>query len=377
MLTRTFTLLPLAFLLAAPLQAQAPARWTAERANQWYAEQPWLVGCNFIPSTAVNQLEMWQADTFDPRTIDRELGWAAYLGMNTVRVFLHDLAWQADRDGFLRRVDIFLVIAARHRIRPALVLFDDCWNDNPRLGPQPAPIPGVHNSGWVQSPSVKVVNEPREWPRLERYVKDVVATFGNDPRLLFWDLYNEPGNSGHGEKSLPLLQAVFGWARSADPRQPLSVGTWFDNKGLNDYQLAASDIITFHNYNDAANLEKEIQSLRKLGRPVICTEYMARTNKSAFATCLPVFKKERVGCYNWGLVSGKTNTIFPWGSKKESPEPKVWFHDIFRADGAPFAAEEVALIRNLTGADLPPLLECPPDYGRLPFRRLRLRRMRW
>jgi hypothetical protein len=344
------SLATLAFFACPPLLAQEPERWTKDRANTWYEKQPWFVGCNFIPSTAINQLEMWQADTFDAKTIDRELGWAAGLGMSTVRVFLHDLAYDADPDGFKKRVTQFLNIAAKHKIRPLIVIFDDCWNQHPKIGKQPAPTPGVHNSGWVQSPSSKVVANPKDWARLEKYVKDIIGTFGKDQRVLFWDLYNEPGNNGLNEKSLPLVKAVFGWARSAKPEQPLSVGTWYPNKALNDFQLEASDIITFHNYNDAKNLETEIQRLKNLGRPVICTEYMARTRKSLFDTCLPVFKKEHVGCYNWGLVSGKTNTIFPWGSPKNAPEPKLWFHDIFRADGTPFDAKEVAAIKKLTGA---------------------------
>ena len=166
-------------------QAAAAQRWSEEQARAWYERQPWLVGCNFIPSTAINQLEMWQADTFDPETIDRELGWASQLGMNTVRVYLHDLAWEADPEGFKKRVDRFLTIAKKHGIRPLFVLFDDCWNENPKIGPQPAPLPSVHNSGWLQSPGKAVVNDPKSWGRLERYVKDVVGTFARDDRVLF------------------------------------------------------------------------------------------------------------------------------------------------------------------------------------------------
>jgi hypothetical protein len=336
-------------LLVLPAAASAQeACWTKEQANTWYAKQPWLVGCNFIPSTAINQLEMWQADTFDPKTIDRELGWAADLGMNTVRTFLHDLAWEQDPQGFKERVGKFLDIAARHKIRPMLVIFDDCWNQSPKPGKQPAPIPGVHNSGWVQSPSSVVVADPKKWGRLEKYVKDIVAAFGKDERVLAWDLYNEPGNSGLDAKSLPLVKAVFQWARAAKPQQPLSVGIWYGNKALNDYQLAESDVITFHNYNNADNLRNEIKNLKKLGRPVLCTEYMARKQKSLFASCLPVFKEERVGAYNWGLVSGKTQTIYPWGSPKGAPEPQPWFHDIFRADGSVYDPAEAALIKKLT-----------------------------
>ena len=350
------------FLLSAALLTQAgaqapaqpkdttPARWSKDQANAWYGKLPWLFGCNFIPSTAINQLEMWQADTFDPKTIDRELSWAKDIGMNTARVFLHDLAWQADADGFKKRIGEYLDIADKHGIRTLFVLFDDCWNQNPKAGKQPAPIPGVHNSGWVQSPSSAVVVNAKEWPRLERYVTDIVRTFGKDKRVLMWDLYNEPGNSKLGDKSLPLLKAVVRWARSASPSQPLTVGVWFDNKVLNEYQLATSDVITFHNYNKADNLRDEIRRLKKLGRPVICTEFMARTRGSKFATHLPVFKEEQVGCYCWGLVSGKTQTIHAWGSKKGAPEPKVWFHDIFRADGTPFDAAEVAAIKKVSRA---------------------------
>jgi len=322
-------------------------RWTAEKANRWYAAQPWLVGCDFIPSTAINQLEMWQEDTFDEATIDRELGWAAGIGMNTVRVYLHDLAWQANREGFKQRMNHFLRIADKHKIRPLFVIFDDCWNDNPKIGKQPEPIPGVHNSGWMQSPGKAVVNNPAEWRRLEEYVRDVVTTFAKDERILLWDLYNEPGNSEQHVKSLPLLKKAFEWARAAGPSQPLSAGVWYDNKELNAFQLAASDVITFHNYNDAKSLTDQIAELKKLGRPVICTEWMRRP-VSVVQSHLPIFAKEHVAAINWGLVSGKSQTIYPWGSKQGAPEPKPWFHDLFHKDGTPYDPAEIAVFKELT-----------------------------
>jgi len=123
----------------------APApRWTAKAANAWYAKEPWLVGSNYLPADAINELEMWQADTFDAKRIDLELGWAQSLGMNTMRVFLHDLMWQ-DPAGAKGRIDTFLRIAAKHHIKPLFVLFDSCWDPNPKLGAQRAPRPGVHN----------------------------------------------------------------------------------------------------------------------------------------------------------------------------------------------------------------------------------------
>jgi hypothetical protein len=330
--------------------ATVEERWTAEKANAWHASLPWLVGCNFIPSTAINQLEMWQETTFDPETIARELGWARDLGMNTVRVYLHDLLWLHDAAGFKQRIDRYLSIASSIGIRTLFTIFDDCWNNNPALGDQPAPMQGVHNSGWVQSPGERVVLDPSKWGRLETYVKDIVGSFGKDPRVLFWDLYNEPGNRNLGARSLPLVKKVFEWARAAQPEQPLSCGVWYLNDELNSYQLGASDVITFHCYEQPEVLKQVITYLKTLGRPLICTEYMARTRGSLFQTTLPIFKENNVGCYNWGLVAGKTNTIYQWDVPYDGGEPKLWFHDIFRADGTPYKPEEVEFIRATTGA---------------------------
>ncbi len=327
------------------------ARWSEDRAWDWYRGQPWIVGCNFTPSTAGNQLEMWQKETFDAETIRRELGWAGGLGFNTARVYLHDLVWGADPEGLKARMDLLLDAAAHAGIHPVFTIFDDCWNRDFRLGRQPEPRPGVHNSVWVQSPGSGAVTDPSKWGRLEEYIRDIVGSFRSDERILMWDLYNEPGNNDLKEASLGLVKAVFGWARGAAPSQPLTVGVWFDNAALNGCQLAESDVVTFHNYNDAANLEAQIKQLKGYGRPLVCTEYMARPRGSRFETHLPVFKREGVGCINWGFVSGRTQTIYPWGSQPGSPEPDPWFHDILRADGTPFDAAETDLIRKMTGKD--------------------------
>ncbi len=338
------------FAIMLSLSWAQPRQWTATEANEWYARTGWLCGANFLPSTAINQLEMWQADTWDPATIDRELGWAASIGMNVMRVYLHDLAWAADPEGFLQRMDAFLGIAERHRIRILFTIFDDCWNPDAATGTQPAPRPGVHNSGWVRSPNMAMHNDTLSYIKLEPYVKAVLGRFKNDNRVLMWDLYNEPGNSGYGMSSFTLLQKAFAWAWEVRPSQPLTAGVWFNEQpALNAFQLANSDVITYHNYSDTVSMKQAIDTLQRRGRPVICTEYMARTNNSLFATHLPLLKRYGVGAINWGLVSGKSNTIFPWGSKEGTPEPKLWFHDIFRKDGTPFSEAEVQVIKQVNG----------------------------
>ncbi len=338
--------------LSGPNADAAPARWTAEKANAWAGGQPWTLGCNYIPRTAINTLEMWQAETFDPLIIDQELGWAEDLGFNSVRVFLHYLLWQQDAGGFLRRLERFLEIADRHHIGTMFVLFDDCWNPKFAPGPQPAPRPGVHNSGWVQCPGPGLLESPGRWGILEAYTKGVVGFFREDRRVLAWDLYNEPGNSDYGSRSLPLVRSVFAWARAAGPAQPLTVGLWDESKDLaelNRFQAEQSDIISFHSYQTHADAEKRIAAMKALGRPVVCTEYMARTAGSRFEEILPLFKAHDVGAMNWGFVRGRTQTVFPWGSKEGGPEPEVWFHDVLRPDGAPYIPAEAELIRRLAG----------------------------
>src|SRR5947209_1820806 len=201
-------------------------RWPEKKANDWYAKEPWVVGSNYIPANAINELEMWQADTFDPKRIDLELGWADSIGLNTMRVFLHDLPWQEDAAGFQNRIETFLQISARHHIKPIFVLFDSCWDPEPHLGKQHVPRPGVHNSGWVQSPGAKALRDASQYPRLEAYVKGVVGAFAKDSRILGWDVWNEPDNGNSGSYSelepknkvalvLALLPKVFVWAREA------------------------------------------------------------------------------------------------------------------------------------------------------------------
>jgi len=338
-------------LLSGSMAVHAQQKWSAQKAHVWYAKQGWLRGCNFQPSTAINQLEMFQAATFDTATINRELGWAADLGFNVMRVYLHHLLWTADREGFKKRLDTYLDISTRHGIKTLFVFFDDCWNDTAWVGKQPDPKPGVHNSGWVRDPGTMIYTHLDTMPVLEAYVKDVLSTFKHDDRILLWDLYNEPGNNRQFGKSMPLLKKVFQWAREVNPSQPVSAGVWNNGpefRELNKFQLENSDIITYHNYAYIDDHRHTIDTLKKYGRPMICTEYMARRNGSLFQLIMPLLKKENVGAINWGFVSGKTNTIFAWDTPMpDGKEPQLWFHDIYRKDRTPFSKDEVMFIKQL------------------------------
>lgn len=309
---------------------------------------------------------MWQKETFDTATIDRELGWAEDLGFNCMRVFLHHLVWENDADGFKDRIDRYLAISDHHGISTMFVFFDDCWNDHYVAGPQPAPRKGIHNSGWVKDPGALYFGEygaPQPFARdtaaivkiLRKYVTDIMTHFKDDRRILAWDLYNEPGGGQdpfrYARRSFPLLKDIFAWARAVNPSQPLTAGVWNPAlEDMNSWQLQHSDVITYHTYQTPDKHQTVIDTLKPYGRPIICTEYMARTQGSTFQTIMPTLKKHGIGALNWGLVSGRTNTIFAWDTPLDMDEPPVWFHDILRRDGSPYDPEEVACIKSLTNA---------------------------
>ncbi len=355
-------------------------RWPLERVRDWWDQQPWICGFNFLPSTAVNFLEMWTDETFDRDTIDRELGWAASFGFNSIRTNLHYLVWKNDRDGLIERFQWFLDTARKHGMSTMPVLFDDCGfgGFEPVYGPQPAPIAGLHNSRAVASPGRAAVMDRAQWPDFEAYVRDIISQFRDDAGVLLWDLYNEPSNlmvfndenGGYspydaplGDHSRDLMCACFDWARDVNPSQPLTVGAWrvsindgdlvaYDNE-IDQLALAMSDVVTFHAYT---NREKAVECIAKVagpGRPMLNTEWVARTIGSQFTDQLELYHDRKIGCYNWGMVQGRTQTHIPWphivehqlGGKVDETR---WFHDVLKPNGAPYDPAETQLVSDLT-----------------------------
>lgn len=364
--------------------AAARPRWSEAQANAWYEKQPWLVGANYVVASAINQLEMWQEETWDPKRMDQELALAQGIGMNGMRVFLHDQLWSQDKERFKRRIDELLAIAQRRQIKVLFVLFDSCWNPSPKLGPQHPPIPGVHNSGWVQSPGMAGLRDRPGWSKYKDYVQGVVAAFKDDPRVLGWDLWNEPDNGSdykNQEGKEPLVRAllaqVFEWARAVEPSQPLTSGVWLHDDwteragkltAMEKLQLEQSDVLSFHDYSWPEIFEQRVRQLQSYKRPILCTEYMARGAGSTFDGALPIGKRYNVAMFNWGFVDGKTQTRFPWDSWQRpytQSEPTIWFHDVFRSDGTPYRKAEIDLIRRTSAAPktVVPPLQYAPDAG--------------
>ena len=353
-------------------------RWTKTEAWDWYKAQGWRMGANFVPSTASNQLEMWQKDYWNASVIDRELAWASSMKFNSMRVFLHNLIWEHEGEEYLDRIDQFLEISASHNIRPMFVFWDGCWDPNPHYGKQPEPRPYVHNSRWVQSPGRTALEN--EIITLKPYTQSVLRRFGNDTRVLLWDLFNEPDNpntDSYGSSSIPrvpvaedaagtelptdhkvkyslkLLNSTMSWAREVGPlHTPLTVPFYGgEDPSIQDWIVHNVDIISFHNYDSLPGMMIQTKHLLQVyQRPVICTEYMARPENSTFNPILGYLHSEGVWAFNWGLVSGRSQTIYPWDSwtNEYDAEPHTWFHDVLRANGTPYRYSEYHYISQVS-----------------------------
>lgn len=343
-------------------------RWNKENAKQWREQHGWLCGFNYLPHTAVNWNEMWQAETFDLATIEQELCWAKEIGFNALRTNLPFVVWQQERDALFAHIEAFLGVCQSNNIKVILTLLDDCEfsGETPHYGEQPAPVPGVHNSRALASPGREHVMNLAIWPDIERYTKDVLSHFGQDPRVVLWDLYNEPTNRMlfkdgiHREfdealeaHSHALTQKMFEWARHIGPEQPLTVAAWHAeldtpfSHPTDHLALSESDIITFHAYVPPEAMTRIADIVSQYQRPVLCTEWMARHLGSTYQTQLPTLKQKDIGVFQWGLVRGKTQTWLPWPWVEVLPTQEgLWFHDLLDEEGRPFDEAEIALIRQ-------------------------------
>jgi hypothetical protein len=328
-------------------------RWSEAEAWEWYWTAGLQQGFNYVPRNCVNTTEQWQSETFDATEINWELGIARSLGYTSVRVFLQFLIWEHDPAGFERRFDTFLSIAAGRGLSTVPVIFDDCRfsGRDPFLGPQDKLGNPPANRSWTPSPGHALVTDARRRPALAEYVENLTGKHRRDHRILMWDLYNEPGNSGMGDAVLPLLDETFDVARQTGPTQPLTAGAY---RGGGNHQDAIdtrcaelSDVISFHAYNPESELVKQTGFLLEHRRPLLCTEWMARPHpqESRIETHLEVFRRFGVSYYNWGLVNGRTRTQYPWNAEEGSPEPEEWFHDIARHDGSPYRSDEWYALR--------------------------------
>ena len=349
-------------------------RWSKERVWEWYNKQPWMRGCNFMGSDCANRIDQWQALGFEERikTADRELKLAAETGFNTIRIILEYIVWRDDHDAFMERLDRYLDTAYQYGIRAMIVFGNDCLvtKDNPysnlQLGVQKYDW-GYHGGRkWSQhsdrdkanEPGYSLLDEPDQAVRIYEWVREIIEKYKNDDRVVFWDLYNEPGNSRRTHITMPHLKKFFEIARDVNPMQPLTSAIWhFPSPKMPEVELFClenSDVISYHSYGPYTQNIKFIQALKQHERPILCTEWLGRTFQNRVQEMFPLFFLEKIGCYCWGFVAGLYQTYEPWEAVWERYKNgtatdidfTVWFHDLYRPSLRPYDPHETDLIKE-------------------------------
>ena len=349
-------------------------KWSKERAWEWYNSRPWIRGCNYMSADCVNRVDMWQALHFDKiyAQTEEELKIMQELGFNSVRLILEYVVWKEEHDSFLERFEKYLALYHKYGISCMIVLANDCMPPKtelwkmPYVGEQTYDI-GYHGGrkhsqhGRHEGPAPHYYfDDPELCEDYFRMVTEIVTKYKDDPRILMWDLFNEPGNSRREAITMPYLVRMFETVRAIDPIQPLSVAAWwfdpddFHTSEVNQYALDNSDIITYHNYGSYEEHIKVIKYLKSYGRPIINTEWLARITGNTVFDNFPLFYLENIGCYNWGFVAGKYQTYEPyefhWQWYADDPKAPIdftkWFHDLIRPSGRPYDPRETELIKR-------------------------------
>ncbi|MBR3222995.1 MAG: cellulase family glycosylhydrolase [Kiritimatiellae bacterium] len=371
-----------AFLPFAAFAAPRTGPWTKEQAWKWYRAQPWMRGCNYMPASAANRVDQWQELGSEERfkEVERELALAESIGFNTLRIIIEEqgfAVWYAEHDGFMERFERYLQIMERHKMRAIVVLGNDCsrpkeiWSF-PKTGPQPCDW-GYHggrkrsqHGSFPGAVGYTCMDDPGLRERFFAMCEEVMTKYRADQRIVFWDLWNEPG-SGNRRKPehVALVRRIFDLAWKINPVHPLAADVWTGHYGMshddvNNPQVLAgamSDIISYHCYDDYEAQVRLLSKLRRFyGRPLVNTEWLARIKHNDVFTAYPLYYVEGVGCTCWGFVAGKYQTYEPWegmwneiekGSEiGKSYDMTKWFHDLYRPSLRPYDPKEIELIKR-------------------------------
>ena len=353
------------------------ARWSKEKAWEWYNSRPWIRGCNYMGSDCANRIDQWQEYGFEEKlkTADREFALMEKIGYNSIRIIIEYEVWDRQHDGFMDRLDRYIETAWRHGITSMIVLSNECSVRTPTF--QPAVFGeqfwewGFHGGKewktWYAHGTdtrYNLLDDPEVVPHYYDMVREIMTKYARDERVIAWNVMNEPGN-GRASKSLPHLKKFFEIGREIDPIQPLMADVWRGMKNcratteIEQYALEKSDVISFHSYTSYDDNIRLIYQLKKIGRPAINTEWLHRFYQK-LEEIFPLYFLERIGCYQWGLVQGKYQTYeysqATWQKYERDGYEAVkhidftkWCHDLYRFGGRfPYDPKEIEVIKKYT-----------------------------
>lgn len=366
-------------LLSLPSQAARGEPWTKEKAWRWYNAQPWMRGCNYMPASCANRIDQWQEEGSDERfkEMERELDLAKSIGFNTLRIIVgpHGYSvWRSQHDGFMERFEKYLSMMSERGMRAVVVLaldgmFPLMEGKLVPTGPQSYAL-GYHGGRRPHRPGL---SPKKKAPPPGKDVTDdffamcreIMTKYRSDGRIVFWNLWNEPGNLKRDGTNARYLERLFALAWEIDPVHPLAADVWDGDYGTEEktdnspQRLAGrlSDIVSYHCYGDYEEQVRIIRLLRRhYGRPLLNTEWLARIKRNDVFSAYPLYYIENIACMCWGFVAGKYQTYEPWevmwqDLEKGTEESKSWditkwFHDLYRPSLRPYDPKEIELIKR-------------------------------
>ncbi len=350
-------------------------QWTKEEAWTWYNRQPWIRGWVGYPSNCVNRIALWQKHNHQAVTeqIEREFALAKETGFNAVRTVIQFEVWYHEHDSFMANLEDYFMLADKYGLKVLLTLGNDCCAPKefyvpPVFGEQPVDW-GYHSgishgphAGGYTAPGYQLIDDPLYTEEYYRMVDEIAAKYAKDPRLQVWNIWNEIGNNRREMMSVPHMERFFEIVRSHDPIQPLTAECYrysADNRVTTPAEIRAmelSDVISFHCYLTFDRTVQLIEHLKETyDRPLFCTEWLHRIGNNRVEEIFPLFYLEKVACYCWGLVQGFSQTWEPHGCfMQQIADPNyhgslqlhLWQHDLYRFNGLPYIASEIALIQK-------------------------------
>ena len=330
------TLLSLAMIL---LFSSGPQAAEPHRTSRW-------VGANYTPAGCVNAVQLWHE--FPAEVIQRELAAAKeHFGITSLRVYLHNIPFDAEKDRFLQRIEEFLALCDRHGIKPGFVFFDDCWNHEGITLRSRPPVKGRHNGRWAACPQ-DVQRTEEKLPELKRYIQDVVRAHRRDGRVLWWEIYNEPRMKS--DYSARLRKLGYRWAKEVGPIQPV-ICCWDDSP--------ETDVVDAHNYgNNFSAWDRQADLNPRKG--TVFTEAGARwfaprrSNGEPIEVIDWLQRRKAAGKYVpgvylcWELMVGNSNCRWYWGTKDGTPEPTIPWCGLMWPDCTPVSLAEAEAVRHYT-----------------------------
>lgn len=343
--------------------------WSKAKANDWYANMPWMRGCNYMPPECANRIDMWQSLNFERNLQSMELDFALMqtIGFNSIRVILEFIVWDQEHDTFMANFERFLALAAKYDIMVMVCFANDCdrlrYNYPPKkLGPQTYDI-GYHGGKKPLEENLSgfpfryypELDDPETAERFYAMVREIISRYAADPRICVWDLYNEPGIYGF-DNSLPHVERIFEEARKVETIQPVTACIWWNIVDQTQVRaLELSDVVSYHSYRDYESNIDEIAELRQYGRPLLLTEWLDRNHGNTIQQLFPIFYLEKISCWNWGFTAGAYQTYEPGNYRftmiklgercTDGFDYTKWMHDLFRAGTRhPYDPNEIAII---------------------------------